>query len=168
MIQVNDRLPEATLFCRGPQGLDGVAVQELTADRTVVLFAVPGAFTPTCSNQHVPGFIEDADALRQVGVEEIICVAVNDPFVLRSWGEQLGVGDRLRLLSDGNGAFTRALGMERDMNSAAMGIRSKRYAMLVEDGHVAWLGVDESGLDQAASQQVLAALRERQAQAGIV
>lgn len=159
MIQVNDRLPEATLFCRGPQGLDGVAVQEITEGRTVALFAVPGAFTPTCSQRHVPGFLSHADELCRLGVDEIFCVSVNDPFVLRVWAEQLGADERVRFLSDGNASFTHALGMERDMTSAAMGIRSKRYAMLVEDGVVRWLGVDESGLEQAAAETLLAALK---------
>lgn len=159
MIQVHDRLPEATLYARGPQGLDGVSTHELTADRRIVLFALPGAFTPTCTQEHLPGFMREAATLRALKVDEIVCVAVNDPFVLKFWGEQMAVQDSLRLLSDGNATFTRAVGMERDMSSAAMGLRSKRYAMVVEDGVVRWLGVDDSGLARASVESVIAALR---------
>jgi len=158
MIQVNERLPEATLHCRGEQGLDGMSITELTRGRKIVLFAVPAAFSPTCSDDHVPGFLVNADRIRAAGVDEIVCVAVNDPFVMRVWGKSLNVGESLTLLSDGNGSFTRALGMERDMSQAAMGQRSKRYAMIVDDGVVTWLGVDDAGLENAAAEAVLAAL----------
>ncbi|MFP4271409.1 MAG: peroxiredoxin [Halothiobacillaceae bacterium] len=161
MIEVNAHLPECTLHCRGQQGLDGITVSELTRGRLVVIFAVPGAFTPTCSEAHLPGFQAVAHKLRDLGVEEIACVAVNDPFVMRAWAEAGNVGEEISLLSDGNGVFTRALGMDRDMSQAAMGVRSKRYAMVVEDGVVRWLGVDESGLENSSAEAVLAFLESR-------
>lgn len=158
MIEVGQKLPEATLYHRGGQGLNGCSVTEMTAAQRVVLFAVPGAFTPTCSDAHVPGFMALNDEIRAKGVDTIFCIAVNDPFVMKFWGEHLNVGDSVRMVSDGNGAFTRALGMERDMSNGAMGIRSKRYAMIVKNGVVEWLGVDESGLANSSAEAVLAAL----------
>lgn len=158
MIEVGQKLPEVTLYHRGEHGLNGCSLSEMTASRRVVLFAVPGAFTPTCSDKHVPGFLEHNKAIRAKGVDEIYCVAVNDPFVMKFWGEHLNVGDSIQMASDGNGMLTRALGMERDMSSAAMGVRSKRFAMIVNDGVVEWLGVDESGLANSSAEAVLAAL----------
>lgn len=158
MIEVGQKLPEATLYHRGEQGLNGCSVNEMTAAQRVVLFAVPGAFTPTCSDAHVPGFMIHNDAIRAKGVDDIICVAVNDPFVMKFWGEHLNVGEAIHLVSDGNGVFTQALGMERDMRGGAMGVRSKRYAMIVNDGLVEWLGVDESGLANSSAEAVLGAL----------
>lgn len=160
MVELGQKLPEATLYERGEQGLNGCTVTELTAGQTVVFFAVPGAFTPTCSEKHVPGFIAEAKALNAAGVAQIYCVAVNDPFVMKLWAASFGASaESIRFLSDGNGAFTQAMGMARDMSNAAMGLRSKRYAMIVTDGVVRWLGVDESGLAQSSAESVLAALR---------
>ncbi|ACX95356.1 peroxiredoxin [Halothiobacillus neapolitanus] len=158
MIEVGQKLPEATLYHRGEQGLNGCSVTEMTAAQRIVLFAVPGAFTPTCSDAHVPGFMVLNDAIRAKGIDNIFCVAVNDPFVMKFWGEHLNVGDAIRMISDGNGMFTRALGMERDMSNGAMGIRSKRYAMILNNGVVEWLGVDESGLANSSAEAVLGAL----------
>ncbi|OZB37022.1 MAG: peroxiredoxin [Halothiobacillus sp. 15-55-196] len=158
MIEVGQKLPEATLYHRGEQGLNGCSVTEMTAAQRIVLFAVPGAFTPTCSDAHVPGFLMHNEEIRAKGIDDIFCVAVNDPFVMKFWGEHLNVGDSVRMVSDGNGAFTRALGMERDMSNGAMGIRSKRYAMIVNNGVVEWLGVDESGLTNSSAEAVLGAL----------
>jgi len=159
MIEVGQKLPDAVLHYRGAQGLNGCAVSELATGQNIVIFAVPGAFTPTCSDAHVPGFVVHNEAIRAKGIDEIYCVAVNDPFVMKFWAQHLGVDEQtIRFLSDGNGMFTRALGMERDMSNGAMGLRSKRYAMIVKNGVVDWLGVDESGLEHASAQAVLAAL----------
>lgn len=160
MIQVGEKLPEVTLFERDEQGLNRYPLTELTAGHTVALFAVPGAFTPTCSEKHVPGFIEQAEALRAAGVTAIYCVAVNDPFVMKLWASSFGTeAAPIRFLSDGNAEFTQAMGMARDMSNGAMGLRSKRYALLATDGVVRWLGVDESGLANASAESALAALR---------
>ncbi len=160
MIEIGGKLPDATLHERGEQGLNGYTMAELTADGVTVFFAVPGAFTPTCTEKHVPGFIALADEIKAAGVSHIYCVAVNDPFVMKRWGASFGAtAAPIQFLSDGNGAFTQAMGMARDMSNAVMGLRSKRYAMIVDHGIVRWLGVDESGLANASAEAVLAALR---------
>ena len=157
-IHVGQHMPQGLLYRRNAQGLESIATQDLFAQRTVVVFAVPGAFTPTCSDEHLPGFIVNADALKAAGVDEIVCVAVNDPFVMRAWAQLHDSDGAITFLSDGNGDWTAALGMQRDMHKAAMGLRSKRYAMLVADGILTWLGVDESGLTNSRAEAVLAVL----------
>jgi peroxiredoxin len=157
-LQVGQTLPTGMLYRRGEQRLEEVSTQDLFAQRTLVIFAVPGAFTPTCSEEHLPGFIAQADALKAAGVDEIVCIAVNDPFVMRAWAQAHDVDADITFLSDGNGDWTQAVGMQRDMRKAAMGTRSKRYAMVVADGVLTWLGVDESGLVNSRAEAVLAAL----------
>ena len=138
-------LPDAELIRIGADGPETVALSGLTAGRRVAIFAVPGAFTPTCHSAHMPSFVRSADALRDKGVEAILCVAVNDPFVLRAWGEATGAeGAGIEVLSDGRGAFTRAIGMAIEAPGAWIDGRSKRYAMLVEDGTVRVLRQEES------------------------
>jgi peroxiredoxin len=157
-IQVGQTLPAGTLYRRGEKGLEEISLHDLFAQRTVVVFAVPGAFTPTCSEEHLPGFIAQADALKAAGVDEIVCVAVNDPFVMRAWAQIHDADGEINFLSDGNAEWTQALGMGRGMHKAAMGTRSKRYAMVVADGVLTWLGVDESGLVNSRAEAVLAVL----------
>ncbi|MEW6766172.1 MAG: peroxiredoxin [Pseudomonadota bacterium] len=157
-IQVGDVLPAGTLYRRGETGLEEVSTASLFGGRRVVVFAVPGAFTPTCSEEHLPGFIVQADALKAAGVDEIVCLAVNDPFVMRAWSREHEGAGQISFLSDGNAEWTAAIGMSRDMHKAAMGMRSKRYAMIVEDGVLRWIGVDESGLERSRAEAVLAAL----------
>ena len=113
--------------------------------KKVVFFAVPGAFTPTCSQKHLPAFIERADELKAKGVDLIACVSVNDPFVMRAWGEQVGGGDKVLMLADGSGIFTKALGVSLDLTDKGLGIRSRRYALLAEDGVVKALKLEEGG-----------------------
>jgi len=158
-VQVNHALPAGVLYRRGEAGLEEVSTHALFSGRRVVVFAVPGAFTPTCSDEHLPGFIVHADALKARGVDEIVCLAVNDPFVMRAWAQSHEGAGQISFLSDGHGDWTTALGMVRDMRKAAMGLRSKRYAMLVEDGVPRWLGLDESGLANSRAEAVLEALR---------
>lgn len=158
-LAIGHPLPAGTLYRRGPAGLEELPTSALFRDRRVVVFAVPGAFTPTCSDEHLPGFIMQAEALKAAGVDDILCVAVNDPFVMRAWALAHGEPAHIHFLSDGNGEWTAALGMGRDMRKAAMGLRSKRYAMIVEDGVLKWLGVDESGLANSRAEAVLEALR---------
>ena len=138
-ITVGDRLPEVTLK-RIRDGIETLDTQALFDGRKVVLFAVPGAFTPTCSARHLPGFVERFDAFRQRGIE-VYCMAVNDPFVMKAWGDSQHVPDGLQLLSDGNGDFTRALGLGLDASASGMGMRSRRFALFVDDGIVraAWI-----------------------------
>jgi glutaredoxin/glutathione-dependent peroxiredoxin len=149
MIQVGDKLPAATLQefievegegCTiGPNAFD---VHKISAGKTVALFALPGAFTPTCSAQHVPGYVQHAQALREAGVDEIWCVSVNDAFVMGAWGRDQKSAGKLRMLADGSGAFTKAVGLELDLVARGMGVRSQRYSMLVVDGVVKSLNIE--------------------------
>jgi peroxiredoxin len=122
-----------------------VKTDDLFAGRTVAVFALPGAFTPTCSAKHLPGFVQHADDLKRKGVDTIACVSVNDAFVMGAWGEHQSVGDRVLMLADGNGEFTRALGFEMDASKYGMGKRSQRFSMLVDNGVVKQLNVEEPG-----------------------
>lgn len=142
-IAEGDRLPDAEFLRIGPDGPETVALRELTAGRRVVIFAVPGAFTPTCHSAHMPSFVRNRDAFAEKGVDAILCVAVNDPFVLRAWGEATGA-DRagIEILSDASGAYTRAVGLGFDAPGSGFHGRSRRYAMLVEDGVVRVLHVE--------------------------
>ncbi|MCE3247045.1 MAG: peroxiredoxin [Geminicoccaceae bacterium] len=159
-IQVGDKLPAATLKQLTPEGIKDVSMADLTRGKKVVLFAVPGAFTPTCSERHLPGFVEQADALKAKGVDAVACVAVNDPFVLSAWEKSRNVGGKVQMLSDGNGEFTRALGLEFDGSGFGLGKRSRRYAMVVEDGTIRTLLVEEvpSQAEASSASAILATL----------
>lgn len=156
-IQIGDRIPEAVLQYID-DGVRKINTADLFAHRRVVLFAVPGAFTPTCSERHLPGYVERFDAFKQRGID-VACMAVNDAFVMRAWGRSQNVPVGLRLLADGNADFTRALGMEFDGSGFGMGIRSKRFALYADDGIVRALWVEAPGeLRASAADAVLAAL----------
>jgi peroxiredoxin len=142
-IKPGDKLPPATLQLGTPQGPKNTTTDELFKGKKVVLFAVPGAFTPTCSAKHLPGFIDKADQLRRKGAQDIICLSVNDGFVMQAWGVDRGAGEKVRMVGDGSGSFTRALGLDFDASSFGMGVRSQRYAMIVEDGVVKQLFVEK-------------------------
>ena len=158
-IQVGDRLPALTLTTMTAEGPKPVVVEELCEGKKVVIFAVPGAFTPTCSAQHVPGFIENHEALKTKGVDLIVCISVNDPFVMGAWGKDREVGDSMLMLSDGNGEFTAAIGLEMDGSGFGLGTRSQRYAMIVDDGVVSSLNVESGpGLDVSSAETILSAL----------
>ena len=143
-IQVGDRLPAVNLKQLTADGIKDVPITDLTSGRKVVLFAVPGAFTPTCSEKHLPGFVEQAEAIKAKGVDAILCVAVNDPFVVGAWEKARNVGGKVQMLSDGNAEFTRALGLDFDGSAVGLGTRSKRYAMVVDDGTVKTLLVEDA------------------------
>ncbi len=144
-ILVGDRLPEATFMEMTANGPEARSMADIFAGRTVALFAVPGAFTPTCSAKHLPGFVEKAADLKSKGVDDIVCTSVNDVFVMGAWAEQAGAGTAVRMLADGNGAFATALGLEMDASGFGMGQRSRRYSMIVKDGVVAELNVEDGG-----------------------
>jgi peroxiredoxin len=144
-IQVGDRLPEATLRTMTPEGPQAKTTSDIFAGKTVALFAVPGAFTPTCSARHLPGFVEHAKELEAKGVDLIACVAVNDVFVMDAWGKAHGVGSDVLMLADGNGEFTRAMGLELDGSKFGMGPRSQRYSLVAKDGVVTQLNVEAGG-----------------------
>jgi cytochrome c peroxidase len=158
-ISVGDRLPDATFSRLGPNGPEAVSVKDLTEGRKVVIFAVPGAFTPTCHSAHVPGFIAAKDALAEKGIDEIICVSVNDAFVMQHWGEATGAtAAGLTLLSDA-GDFARAMGMQFDAAAVGMMGRSKRYALMAEDGVVkVWHPETGSGCEVSGGPAMLAAV----------
>ena len=141
-IQVGDALPTAELFIMTDAGIELITTAKLFDAQTVVLFALPGAFTPTCSAQHVPGFLAHADALKAKGVGRIICLSVNDAFVMDAWSKQQKVEQNLLMVADGNGDFTRLVGMELDGRAKGLGIRSQRYAMIVRAGVVEHLAVE--------------------------
>ncbi|MBP7566595.1 MAG: peroxiredoxin [Burkholderiaceae bacterium] len=152
MIKVGESLPSATLMeysevegngCSiGPNAVD---VAKASAGKTIALFAVPGAFTPTCSAKHVPGYVEKAEELKAAGVDEIWCVSVNDAFVMGAWARDQKTGTKVRMLADGSGDFSKAAGLTLDLTGRGMGVRSNRYSMLVRDGKVATLNVEAPG-----------------------
>jgi peroxiredoxin len=156
-IKVGERLPEAKFTVMGEDGPTQVSSGDLFKGKKVVLFAVPGAFTPTCSEQHLPGFIGLADALKGKGVATIACTAVNDVFVLNAWAKARGAHD-ITMLADGNGDFAKALGLDIDLSPFGLGTRSQRYAMVVDDGMVEYLAVEDSPPEhiKATAEKVLA------------
>ncbi|KAF1688032.1 peroxiredoxin [Pseudoxanthomonas broegbernensis] len=142
-IQIGDRIPEVVLKCIR-EGVESVDTRTLFDGRKAVLFAVPGAFTPTCSEKHLPGFIAHFEDFRSRGVD-VVCMAVNDPFVMQAWGKTLNAPDGLQLVSDGNADLTRALGLEMDASGYGMGLRARRFALYIEDGVVRQLFVEAPG-----------------------
>jgi peroxiredoxin len=156
-IKAGDKLPDATFMTFGPEGPKPITVDELTKGKTVALFALPGAFTPTCSAKHLPGFKEKAAEFRAKGVDTIACVSVNDVFVMKAWGADQGVGDDVLMLADGNGDFTKAVGLEMDGSKFGMGTRSQRYSMVVKDGVVETLNVEQGGEFKVSSAEYMLA-----------
>ena len=152
MIAVGQKLPNATLYEFLDEASEGCSigpnafeVEKLTAGKKIVIFALPGAFTPTCSAKHVPGYVEHYDAIKAKGVDEIWCVSVNDPFVMGAWGRDQKVGNKIRMMGDGSGEFTKKMGLELDLIARGLGVRSDRYAMIVEDGVVKTLDREAPG-----------------------
>jgi peroxiredoxin len=144
-INVGDRIPSATLKQMTKDGPANVTTDQLFAGKKVVLFSVPGAFTPTCHAKHLPGYVEKYDALKAKGVDTVACLAVNDVFVMDAWAKASGVGERILMLADGNAEFTKALGLELDASGFGMGTRGKRFALVVQDGVVKHLNVESAG-----------------------
>ncbi len=152
MIKAGDKLPAGSLqefievegegCSLGPNTFD---IAQLTAGKTIAIFALPGAFTPTCSAQHVPGYVAEADALRAAGVDEVWCISVNDAFVMGAWGRDQHTAGKVRMMADGSAAFTQATGLTLDLNGRGMGLRSQRYSMLVRDGEIKTLNVEAAG-----------------------
>jgi peroxiredoxin len=144
-ISVGDKLPSGKFTTMGPDGPQPVSTDELFAGKKVVLFSVPGAFTPTCSMKHLPGFVEHADALKAQGVDTIACTAVNDVFVMNAWGKSAGAGDKVMMLADGNGDYVRALGLELDATGFGMGKRGQRFSIIVDDGVATHVNIEGPG-----------------------
>jgi peroxiredoxin len=145
MTKAGDRIPEGTFTRMTPTGPAPITTQEVFGGKKVVFFAVPGAFTPTCSKQHLPGYVTNADAIKSRGVDTIACLAVSDVFVMDAWGKAQGVGDKILLLADGSAEFVRTLGLEFDASKVGMGTRSRRFSMVVDDGVVKELNVEAPG-----------------------
>jgi peroxiredoxin len=144
-IKAGDTLPEATFMTMTADGPAPLTSNALFKGKRVALFAVPGAYTPTCSARHLPGFKDQAEAIKAKGVDTIACVSVNDVFVMGAWGKSQEVGEAVLMLADGNGAFTKAIGLELDGSKFGMGTRSQRYSMIVDDGVVETLNVEDGG-----------------------
>jgi glutaredoxin/glutathione-dependent peroxiredoxin len=142
-VKVGDKVPSAKLKQMSAEGPKDVSTDELFSGKKVAVFALPGAFTPTCSARHLPGFVEKAEELKKKGVQAIACVSVNDAFVMDAWGKAQNVGDKVLMLADGNGDFTRAMGLEMDGTGFGMGKRSQRYSMIVDNGVIKQLNVEQ-------------------------
>lgn len=144
-IKIGDKIPQGKLTQMTADGPAPISADDLFKGKKVAFFSVPGAFTPTCSAKHLPGFVTKADELATKGVDTIACMAVNDVFVMNAWGKDQNVGEKVLMLADGNGEFTKALGLELDLSGFGMGPRSKRFSMVVDDGVVTHLNVEEGG-----------------------
>ncbi len=144
-IGVGDKIPSATLTTMGADGPAPLTTDEIFAGKKVVMFAVPGAFTPTCSAKHLPGFVEAAGDIKAKGVDTIACLSVNDPFVMGAWAKDQGTGDDVLMLADGSAAFTSALDTVLDLTERGLGVRSRRYSMIVDDGVVSQINLEEGG-----------------------
>lgn len=158
-IKVGDRFPSVTLKYLGKEGMAEITTDDLLKGKTVALFAVPGAFTPTCSAKHLPSFTGNAEALKAKGVDQIVCLSVNDPFVMKAWADKNEVGEAVFMLPDGNATLTKALGLEMDGSGYGLGTRSQRFALIAKDGVVTHLGVEKPGAFEVSSgEAILAAL----------
>ncbi len=158
-IKAGDKAPSVTFKTMGDSGPENLSSEDLFAGKKVVLFAVPGAFTPTCSAKHLPGFVEKADAIKSKGVDEIACVSVNDAFVMGAWGKDQNVGNSVKMVADGNGDFAKACGLEMDGSGFGLGTRMQRCAMIVDNGTVSQVFVEEPGqFEKSTADNILANL----------
>jgi len=154
-IKAGAKIPAASLKTMSAEGMQTITTDELFKGKKVVLFALPGAFTPTCSAKHLPSFVQLADKIRAKGVDTIACLSVNDAFVMDAWGKSQKVGDKVTMLADGNGDFTKAVGLTMDGTGYGMGVRSQRYAMVVENGVVKTLNVEAPGAYEVSSAEAI-------------
>jgi peroxiredoxin len=159
-VSVGDKVPDVEVQVMGPDGVpQAVRTGEVLGSGKVVLFAVPGAFTPGCSKIHLPGYVQNADALLAKGVDKIACIAVNDAWVMQAWARDQGAGDNILMLGDGSGNFTKAMGLEFDGSGFGLGVRSQRYAAVIEDGTITQLDVEpKSGVDVSSCESVMSRL----------
>lgn len=158
-VKSGDKIPDVEIKTMGPEGApQSVRTGEALGTGKVVLFAVPGAFTPGCSKVHLPGFVNNTEQLKAQGVDKVACVSVNDAWVMSAWAESQGVGDKILMLADGSGEFTRAMGLELDGNAFGLGTRSKRYAAIIENGVITNIDVDDTGVSASSCETVLTKL----------
>ena len=139
-------------------GPDGITTDDLFNGKKVILFGLPGAFTPTCSAKHVPGYVQHADAIKAKGVDSIACISVNDAFVMGAWGKDQNVGDKVMMLADGSAEFTKAAGLELDLVDRGMGVRCQRFSMIVDNGVIQSINIDEGTFDKTSAEQALSDL----------
>jgi glutaredoxin/glutathione-dependent peroxiredoxin len=166
-IKIGDHIPSVTLKRLDDSGLTDVSMDDVFKGRKVVLFSVPGAFTPTCSKEHLPGFVSRATDIRSKGVDDIVCLAVNDPFVMKAWADAHDANDKVSMLPDWNGELTKAMGLHQDISGAGLGVRGKRFSMLVEDGVVKSLDIEEGkGVTVSGADACLTALGKQPAGVG--
>jgi peroxiredoxin len=156
-IKVGDKVPSVTLRFLGPDGVKAISSEEFFAGKKVAVFGLPGAYTRTCSSRHLPGYVGGAAALKAKGIDTIACLSVNDAFVMNAWGKEHSAGEHVVMLGDGSGEFTRAIGLELDRTKEGMGMRSQRYSMIVDDGVVKELNVEEGGEFRVSSAEYLMA-----------
>ena len=154
-IGVGDKIPSVDLTIMTGDGPGALSTDEILAGKTVAIFGLPGAFTRTCSAKHLPGFVGNADALKAKGIDTIVCVAVNDVFVMDAWGKTQDVGEKVMMAADGSAVFTKALGLESDMSAKGFGLRCRRFSMVVEDGTVKSLNIDAPGTYENTSAEVI-------------
>ena len=155
-IKIGDRVPDVGLTLAGADGPKPIAARDLFKGKKTALFGLPGAFTPVCSARHLPGYIDTADQFKSKGVDQIVCLSVNDAFVMGAWGKDQGAGDHVIMAADGSADFTKAVGLVLDLTEKGLGVRSKRYSMLVDDGVVRQLNVEDgTGLDVSSAEAML-------------
>jgi len=157
-INVGDSIPTVDLATMGAEGSEGVTTDDIFSGKKVVMFGLPGAFTPTCSAKHLPGFVEHADAIKAKGVDTIACISVNDAFVMGAWGQDQNVGDKVMMVADGSARFAAAAGLELDLTARGMGMRCQRFSMLVDDGVVKSVHVDQGTFEKTSAEQMLSDL----------
>jgi peroxiredoxin len=156
-IQTGDQIPDGTFKVMSAEGPEEISIKQLCDGKKVVIFAVPGAFTPGCSMTHLPGFVVNADKIKSLGVDSIVCTSVNDVFVMGAWGKAQNA-EEIIMAADGNGDFAETLGLVRDATGFGMGMRSKRYAMIVDNNKITYLGIDDKGIEKSAAEAVMEAL----------
>ncbi len=154
-LAIGDKIPSVDLNIMTEDGPGGISTDDLFAGKTVVMFGLPGAFTRTCSAKHLPGFVDNSEALRAKGIDDIVCISVNDPFVMDAWAKAQNVGDKVLLVADGSAKFARAAGLDTDMSAKGFGVRCRRFSMVVEDGTVKSLNIDEPGSFEITSAEVM-------------
>ena len=154
-LAVGDKIPSVDLDIMTGDGPDGISTDDLFAGKTVAVFGLPGAFTRTCSAKHLPGFVDNADALKEKGIDDIVCISVNDPFVMAAWAKAQNVGDKVLMVADGSVKFARAAGLDTDMSAKGFGVRCRRFSMIVEDGTVKSLNINEPGSFEVTSAEVM-------------
>ena len=153
-VQVGDNIPDATMKVLGDKGPEDITTSDIFTGKKVVLFAVPGAFTPTCSAAHLPGYVVNADKIKAKGVDSIVCISVNDPFVMEAWGKDKNA-EELLMVADGNGEFTKAMGLELDGSGFGLGTRSIRYSLIAEDGKITTLNLEQGGAFEVSSAEAI-------------